>query len=800
MGSRVEELRDRVCVKAIKDVRRGFEVVEGGKAYRPRVKICLERARLLTESYKETGGGPTVLRRAKALSHILDNMTIYIQDRELLVGNVASDPYSMCTYPELYWRWLEKALNDGYKDMLDEEGKRELREINYYWRNRALQGKERDLLPESIKPYWYYKGPIYWAHHFDTAAPDFEKILRAGLKGLIEEAQEQLKKLDSDLTIHARDYLAQRNFLEATIIALEAGIRWAQRYAAEARELSLVEKDATRKKELEKIAEVCNWVPENPARTLHEAIQSSYFVHLVCNFIEQPVIGLGIRIDKTFYPFYKKDVEEGMINREHALELIKCLWVKLMEHGFLHPPMWTGVGGGGLAWQHVTIGGVDSEGRDVTNEMSYIVLDASRELQTIQPPIGLRYHDKTPRELILKAIDTLRSGVAQPAFFNDKVLVPMLMKQGIPLEDARDYAISECMGWIVCGKMIYRTTAGYIFLPKLLELALNKGIDKSSGDQLGCSTPDPTTFTSVEQVLEAYLQQFKFFSEKLLYIGNVVDALTEEYLPRPFLSTCIDGCIRKREDCTKWSPYNRRSAVCVGANNVADSLAAMKKLVFEEKRVTMAELLDALKHNWEGREDLHHMFLHEAPKFGNDDDYVDQIAVEVHHRTGRELGKFITYPGVPATWDGSVVVSSYTFAHDTGATPDGRMDGEAFHDGTISPAQGQDVRGPTAVLRSVSKIDPLLSCNHLLNQRWTPQFLEGKNRETFANYLKTWADLGIHHVQFNVINKERLLDAQKYPEKHTDLIIRVAGYAAYFIDLSRGLQNDIMRRTEQSLV
>jgi formate C-acetyltransferase len=325
---------------------------------------------------------------------------------------------------------------------------------------------------------------------------------------------------------------------------------------------------------------------------------------------------------------------------------------------------------------------------------------------------------------------------------------------------------------------------------------LNRGRDKFSGEQIGYPTPDPIIFTSIEEIMQACLKQYTFFVAKLVSISQIADALYEEYTPRPFLSALLDGCIENGEDCSKWN-HHRWTLIVGGGINVADSLAAIKKLVFEEKRVSMPDLLDTLRNDWEGKEDLRQIFLNEAPKFGNDDDYVDLIAKELYYKMERETKKF-AYRGVPLTIDGSILVTGYSFGIDTGATPDGRKDREAFHDGTISPAQGRDKKGPTAVLKSVSKIDPLLSFNHLLNQRFAPVFLEGKNREVFANYLKTWADLGIHHIQFNVVNKELMLDAQQHPERHTDLIVRVAGYAAYFVDLSRGLQDDIIRRTEQS--
>lgn len=797
MSVRAQNLKEKVCIKAVKDVTRGYEKVEEGKAYRSEVKLCIERARLFTESYKETEGEPMIMRRAKALSKTLENMTIWIQDEELIVGGVASDPYSVISYPELYWSWLEKALDDGYRHLLNEKEKEELKEIHRFWQKRAVHGMERDLLPDDIRQYWRWNGAAYWTYNWDMALPDYERLLRVGLKGLFKEAEDRLEEIKTSRDIDAKEYVEQKRFLEAVRIALEAGIDFGERYAEKARELAKVEKDEKRRKELERIAEVCQRVPENPARSFHEALQSFFLVHLIANFIELPLIGLGVRLDQVMYPYYKKDIEQGNVTREEAQELIECLWVKFQEQGFLHPPMWSGVGGGGLAWQNVTIGGVTPKGEDATNELTYMILEATRSLQTIQPPLELRYHDKTPRELTLKAIDVMATGVAQPALFNDKVVIPLLLREGFSIEEARNYVISNCMFWTIPGKnMPYRAGIGFVMLTKCLELALNRGRDKFSGRQIGYPTADPSTFASIEDILEAYLQQYRFFCEKLVYISDIADALLEEHLPRPFLSALLNGCIQKGKDCTKSSEYPRRPLLITGAVNVADSLAAIKKIVFDEKRATLGELLQATRDNFDGKEDLRQMVL-SAPKFGNDDDYVDSIAREVFYRTTEETGKFRTYGGLPLCLDGTIAATGYSFAIDTGATPDGRKDREPYHDGTISPVQGRDKNGPTAVLKSVSKIDPLLSHNHLFNQRFSPEFLTGANKGVFADYLKTWSDLGIHHIQFNVIDAAVLRDAQQHPEKYANLIVRVCGYAAYFVDLSKGLQDDIIRRTEQ---
>jgi len=797
MDAAIKELRDNVVIKAVKGLYRGRERVDDDAGYRAEVRVCLERARLITESYRETEGEPMVTRRAKALKKILENMTIYIQDNERLVGNMAQDRHSLPLYPELYWRWLEKALDNEYQHLLDDGGKRELKEINKYWKTLSVHGMERNVAPPGLKPFTGYTPVTVFTYTWDMVLPDYEKVLRVGLRSIIQEAQSKLKEIDSDPSMHAREYVEQKRFMEAAIMTLEATIAFSKRYAALAREKAAAATDPEDKKRLETIADICEWVPENPARTFHEALQCFFLIHLIVGFIELPSVGCGVRLDKVMYPYYRKDMEGGRLTRDEALNLVESVWIKFEEMGFIHPPRLFGSAGGGLAWQNITLGGVDVDGNDVTNDLSYLILDSTRELHSVQPPLCFRYHDGTPRDLVLRAVDTLRTGVAQPAFFNDKMMIPYLLEKGIPLEDARDYGISNCMSWIIPGKsMVYRQGMGMFSFTNCLMLALNQGVDWLSGQQVGCPTPDPLTFKSVEEVIEATFQQYVYFFEKQVRISNIADELYREYLPRPLISALVEGCIERGKDCRDWYYHHRNYVMPTGVNNVADSVAAIKKLVFEEKKITMAELLQAMRDNFEGHEELRQMLLN-APKFGNDDDYVDAIAERIHHRIKDETKNYETYYGYPYDVDGTNASVGYFLGMDVAATADGRKAHEPLHDGSVSPVQGVDRKGPTAVLNSVGKIDPLVSCNHLFNQRFAPPFLDGANRDIFADYLKTWSDLGIHHIQFNVIDPDTLRDAQRHPEKHGDLIVRVAGYAAYFVDLTKSLQDDIISRTEQ---
>ncbi len=808
MSATTIQLRENMCIPTMKEVVRGrirgLEEEESrseyGKAYKEGLKVCVERARALTESFKATEGEPMVVRRAKALARILETMTVYIGDEERIVGNAASSPGALPIYPELYQRWVGKALNDGYRNLIDDDGREEAAKICDYWSGKAIDDRARVLAPESIKGHFGFNGVAQWFFSWIYCAPNYDRLFKDGLNGVIKEVEERLEALGKEMDMPVDEYIRRKELYEGIVIVLRAVVKFGQRYAEKASELASTETSEERRKELEEISEICERVPGNPPRSFHEALQFFWFIHLVAMKIETTGTGTGIRFDQIVYPFYAKDVKEGRITREAAQELIEFLWLKFEGLGtHLSPPAVSGYYAGAHMNQTLTLGGVTPSGEDATNEISYIMLDASKAMKTVQPTLALRYHEKIPQELILKAIDVVRAGVGYPAFYNDKSLIPQLIQDGIPLEDARNYTIEGCVDVYIPGKnMKNRCSVAYFCLPKCLELALNKGIDKFSGRQSGCPTADPQGFSSVEDVMEAYLKQVNFFVSKLVKINNLYEALFAEYIPRPFASGVLDDCIELGKESATWSYYSRQIILVLGPTNVINSLAAMKKLVFEDKRITMDELLDALKNNFEGSESLRLMLLNEVPKYGNDDDYVDRIAAEVHKRTNEEIRKFTDFFGGRYNADGSGTSANFGLSVGTGATPDGRKDKEVYADAVLSPSLGSDNTGPTAVLKSASKIDPY-GYSYLLNQKFLPQYLEGESKKVFAQYLKTWADLGVSHIQFNVVDKKTLVNAQKHPEKHTNLVVRVAGYSAYFADLSKGLQDLIIERTEQRL-
>ncbi|MCP4757315.1 MAG: hypothetical protein GY866_41160 [Proteobacteria bacterium] len=427
-----------------------------------------------------------------------------------------------------------------------------------------------------------------------------------------------------------------------------------------------------------------------------------------------------------------------------------------------------------------------------------IILAARTSLSLIQPTAAIRMHGNMPEPFLHEITDAVRKQPGVYSLFNDEMMIPFLANIGVPDHDARNYSKEGCMRWNIPGKAIAQRALGGMFaLPKCLEYALNGGVNRSDGKRMGASTPDPMSFKTIDDVTRAYLDQLKFFVEKCCTINNVVEVLDQENLPQPFLSALMDDCIERGEDCRTYKYIPNSILQPIGQVTVVNSLAAMKKLIFDDKKATMAELLEALEKNWEGKEALRQRFLN-APKFGNDDDYADRIAQHISRETTNIIRSFTDIYGGSFREDGTDGSTYFVGSLLTGATPDGRKQEDLFADGTISPAPNTDTKGPTAVMNSVAKIDHVNGSTNCLNQKFLPQFLEGKNKENFVAYLKTFVDLGIHHTQFNIIDRETLLEAQQSPDRYSTLIIRVAGYNAYFTDLNPIIQEQIIARTEQA--
>jgi formate C-acetyltransferase len=804
-----EILRDEmICrVKGLRCLGRADDIARlgAGVPYRPGVRLDIERIRLITEAYKETEGEPVVLKRGKALARLLDNMTIWIENHEKIVGNYAPDIDSLISYPEQFYRWLDKAVNRSYSMLLNKEEKNELHELHRCWENISYQGSERNLLPEDVKPYYFFKnhGAFMWFHGARAGqVVNYDKLFKVGLNGLIKEAKDKLEEIsrDSNIYLDGRQYLEKKRFLEAVIISMEAAVRWGRRYASLAGKMAEEEKCKKRKKELKDIAKACDWVPGNPPRNLHEAIQCYWFITLITRQIDVQTTGTGDRIDQILYPLFKKDKDEGRITREAAQELMEFLRIKFNELGDLTAPIsGSMVAGGNMTARVLTIGGQTPEGGDATNEMSYIVLDSMRKIGMTQYAVAVRLHRNTPMHFLSAITDALKEKAGLLSFFNDEFYIPYLIAKGIPVEIARNYSIEGCMRWALPGKpMAHRAVGGMLVLPKCLEYALYQGIDRFSDKKYGYPTANPLTFTNIEEMVAAFLTQVRVFTEKMVVINNIVDKLEEENIPQPFNSAMLDGCIENATDCRTYKYFPHSLIQSVGHITVVNSLIAIKKLIFDEKKIRMDQLLDALKNNWEDKEELRQMFIN-APKFGNDDDYVDIFARDLIQKTTKVMESFKNLYGGHYQVDGSGGSSYYAYSGLTGATPDGRKDRDLFNDGTVSPAIGTDIQGPTAVLNSVAKVDPLTTFNHLLNQKVQPQYLSSAYKDVFISYLKEFVDLGIHHIQFNIIDREILLDAQSHPERYSDLTVRVAGFSAYFIDMGKEMQDQIITRTEHSM-
>jgi pyruvate formate-lyase/glycerol dehydratase family glycyl radical enzyme len=793
-----EKLKSNLAIKAVRNVQRGYAEDDKSRGmFRPEIKLDLQRSRLMTESYKETDGQAMVIRRAKALAHVLNNMGIFIRDWEIIVGYQTSHPEELFYPIDMNWRSVKRLVNsEAGRTLLDDEGRDELKELCAYWKGKCMSDRHQEMFTGDLGKYWKYEGTFLWSQWSELGIPDYEALFRQGLNGRVKMAEERLEEIDKTIPI---DYIEQKEFLHSVIIILKAVINFAKRYATLAREMAKSEEDGERITRLEKIARTCEWIPTHSPRTFLEAVQFFYFIHLV-RYLEYSTLGIGLRIDYLLGPYYQNDLEEGRITRDEALEILQLLWVKFLELGLVYSPLVTSIYGGVASLQAITIGGTTKEGRDVTNELTYLVLETAKTMRTIEPSIALRIHNNTPDELLYKATDVIRTGIGYPSLFNDEALIPLLEKWNVPPEDARGYAVSGCVYMCIPGKNVTRRVIGYFVLGKCLWWALHQGVNPKTGEQWGARTPDPAAFTSWEDVFEAYLDQVKFFMTKLARLENTCRDLYAKYCPRPFYSAIVEGCIEQGKERTKWvyPSMVHDMVIVIGSTNVADSLAAIKKVVFEDKLMTLPELIEIMNRNWEGRQDIRQVCLN-APKYGNDDDYADIIAREVHHRTEAVMETVKDRFGFSMRADGSAVSATYGLGADTPALPDGRMDGEGFADSTLAPQPGMDNKGPTAVLNSCAKIDTLQTYNHLLNQKFQPEFLEGDMKPVFIDYLKTWREKKIPHIQFNVVDKETLLDAQRQAEKYQDLIVRVAGFSAYFVDLSKGLQDHIIARTEQGL-
>jgi len=774
------------------------------------VKVSCERAELITQFYNsEIPKGKSIpVQRALAFKYLMERVDLPIEDGQLIVGIRGTGVNEVPTYPEINIHSLEDLeILDTRENMpykVDEHTKQVYKErIIPFWKGRAM----RDIMFENLPKEWIdaYEAGI-WTEFMEQRAPGHtaggEKIFKKGILDIKKEIMESIKNLN----INDPEYYDKLEELKAMDIVADAILIYADRYSKKLEDMAKKEKNVTRKKELMEMAEICKSVPANAPKTFWEALQHYWFIHVGVTYETNPWDSFNPgRIDQHLYPFYKNDLEKGILTRERAKELLEAFWLK-----FNNQPAVPKVGVTAEEsttyndFAKLNVGGLTVDGQDGVNELSYLILEVLNDMRTLQPNTAVLISDKNPDRFLIDALKVVGPGFGEPPFFNfDQVIVNKL-RQGKTLEDARTSGVSGCVESGSFGKEAYILT-GYFNLPKILEITLHNGFDPRTGKLIGKQTGDPLKFKNFEDLWNAYIEQVKYFMDLKMRGNDFIENLYAKYLPVPFLSLWIDDCIKNAKDYNGGGArYNTQYIQVVGLGTITDSLAAIKYHVFENRTFTMIELLKALENNFEGFEEIHEILKNpnRTPKFGNDNDYVDEIA----KRIAEEVIKIIeNYPPSPVRKAMKRAYFLPTTAHVyfgkvTGATPDGRVSGFPVSEG-ISPVQGMDRKGIASVFRSVSKIDWAKTGGSLLNQKLTPDLFNDEiNLIKLATLIRGYFRAGGYHVQFNVITADLLREAQKRPKDFLDLMVRVAGYSDYFVKLPKGLQEEIIARTEHENV
>ena len=764
-------------------------------------RISYERAKLLTDFYKNTKESSIPIKRAKAFEYILMNKKIAIYDGELIVGERGEEPKATPTYPEitLHRKKDLEALNNRPK-------------VRYSVSQDVFDVYEKEIIPfwegKTIREMIFSKVPQRWKDAFEAGvftefmeqrAPGHTvldgKIYKKGMLDFINEIDEEIEKLDFE---HDSEAFDKKEELEAMKIAANALIKFANRYAKLAKEMASKEKNGKRKEELLKIAEICNWVPAHAPRTFYEALQYYWFVHIgvITELNGWDAFSPG-KLDKHLLPFYKKDIEEGRLTKDEAKELLECLWVKFHNHPA--PPK-VGVTAEESStytdFAQINIGGIKEDGTDNVNELSYLLLDVVEQMRLVQPNASIHVSKKNPDRFIKRALEIIKTGFGQPSVFNSDAVVMELLRQGKTLEDARCGGTSGCVESGAFGKENY-TLTGYFNIPKVLEITLFNGKDPLTGKQIGLKTGNFEDFENFDEFMKAFKKQLKYFIDIKIEGNLIIERVYAKQMPAPFLSILIDDCIKKGKDYYNGGArYNSSYIQGVGTGTITDSLSAIKQTVFEEKRIGKKELLDMLSKNFEGYELKRQLLINKTHKYGNDDDYADSLMKEVFEEFFKNIDGRPTYKGGQFRINMLPTTVHVYFGSKIGATPDGRKAFEPISEG-ISPVQGMDRKGPTAVLKSAAKMDHIKTGGTLLNLKFTPDLLKDeKGLNAVVKLIRTYFKLDGHHVQFNVVSADTLRDAKKHPEKYGDLIVRVAGYSDYFCHLNEKLQDEIIKRTE----
>lgn len=765
-------------------------------------ELSIERALIVTDVYKEYQGKvSTPVLRALTFKALMEKKAVYIGEDELIVGERGERPKRTPTYPELCCHTLDdfQIINDREKTFfrVDPEARKAQAEIIIpYWEKRSMRHK----LFSQMSQEWIdcYEAGIF-TEFMEQRAPGHTvldgKIYEKGFLDFKEDIRRAIGALDFANDPRAYE---KREELRAMDICCDAIITYAWRHAELARKMAEECHDPVRKEELLKIAEISSHVPARPPRTFWEALQMYWYVH-ICVITELNTwdsFNPG-RLDQHLYPFYKKELEEGTLTREDARELLQCFWVK-----FNNQPAPPKVGitlaesGTYTDFANINVGGLKVDGSCGVNDVSYLLLEVIDEMRLLQPSSNIQLSAKNPDHFLRKACEVIRKGWGQPSVFNADVVVQEMLRAGKTVEDARQGGTSGCVETGAFGKESYILT-GYLNLPKILEITLHNGVDPRTGKEIGKKTGEPSSWATFEDLLRAYEEQLRYFIDVKIKGNNIIEYLYAENIPCPFLSTIISDCIENGTDYNAGGArYHTRYIQGVGIASITDSLAAIKDLVFERQLLTADELVGVLERNFEDAPSLREIAVSQCPKYGNDDDRADEIMTRVFHMFFRLVDGRKSPTGGTYHIDMLPTTCHVYFGSVTGATPDGRLAGEPLSEG-ISPVQGRDKYGPTAVLKSASKMDHVKTGGTLLNQKFSPEVLEGEEGlRALMNLIRAYFKLGGHHIQFNVINAKTLRDAQANPDRYRDLIVRVAGYSDYFCDLSRALQDEIIARTE----
>ena len=777
--------------------------------------IDAERAVLATQAYKENQNQPRVMVRALMLQKILENMSIYIEDKSLIAGNQATKNKNAPIFPEYTMKFVMNELDlfekrDGDVFYITEETKQQLRDISPFWENNNLRARGEALLPDEVSVFME-TGVFGMEGKLNAGdahlAVNYERILAEGLKGY----EERTKKLKAALDFTKPESIDKNVFYKAVLIVIDAVHTFANRYSKLAQDMALTEADAKRKEELLEISRICTKVPYEPASSFREAVQAVWFIQLILQ-IESNGHSLSYgRFDQYMYPYYKKDMENGSLSEESALELLTCLWIKTLTVNKVRSQAHTLSSAGSPMYQNVTIGGQTTDKKDAVNELSFTVLKSVAQTRLTQPNLTVRYHANLNKKFFDECIEVMKLGFGMPALNNDEIIIPSFINWGVKEEDAYNYSAIGCVETAVPGKWGYRCTGmSYINFPRVLLCAMNNGVDLTSKKRFTKGYGYFTEMETYEDLLAAWDKTVREMTRYSVIVENAIDKASERDVPDVLCSALTDDCIGRGKTIKEGGAvYDFISGLQVGIANMADSLAAIKKLVYEEKKITKQQLWDAILDNFQSPENkkIQEMLIEEAPKYGNDNDYVDNLVVEAYDSYLDEIKKYpntryqrgpiggIRYGGA------SSISANVGQGMGTIATPDGRNAFEPLAEG-CSPAHNADKNGPTAIFKTVSKLPTeKITGGVLLNQKMTPQMLSTEeNKQKLEMLIRTFFNrLHGYHVQYNIVSKETLIDAQKHPEKHKDLIVRVAGYSAFFNVLSKKTQDDIIGRTEQTL-